>query len=78
MFVEKCQNIADDLGIDILDTYEDGLTSSECEDDGILHVIEGNIRVAFDIESSSAKIQNHLAKKILKALNRKIEDKFLT
>lgn len=41
-FIEQCQEVADNLLVEIIDTYDDGNGDDVFEDDGILHVVRGN------------------------------------
>ena len=70
-FVEQCQNVADELGVELIDSYKDGNGNEVVEDDGILHVTKGNIRVAFDVSENqnlSASMQNRNTVSILAKL----------
>lgn len=74
-FETICQGIADELGIEIIDVYEDGGSPSEFNDDGMLHVIEGMTRVVFDVSENqrlSAKKQNDITRRILGRLSRPV------
>ena len=69
-FVEKCQKIADELGLEI-ESYKDGNGKTDIyEDDGILHCTEGEIRVAFFLEQDRPQWSRVKEKQIRKALNR--------
>ena len=74
-FVEKCEQIADELGIEIIDVYDDGGSPSEFHDDGMLHVIEGQTRVVFDVsenQSLPVEVQYSITVQILSELERPI------
>lgn len=69
--VNVCEQIADDLNLEIIDTYEDGRGDEIVEDDGILHITRSNIRVAIDVSNNqqlSAKEQKANEAKVLNAL----------
>jgi hypothetical protein len=69
-FIEQCEEVANDLRIEIIDTYDDGNGDDVFEDDGILHVVKGNTRVAFDVGCGYLKpsVQNQVSASILKDL----------
>ncbi len=74
-FIKKCERLAEALGVEIIDAYDDGEGDTVIEDDGILHVTEGTTRVAFDVSNNqtwSAKKQNFITETILHGLKREV------
>lgn len=74
-FIKRCERASEETGVDIIDTYDDGGNPKIYEDDGILHVIEGNERVAFDVgecQNLSRKAQNANTRAVLKALGKEV------
>ena len=67
-FAETSQIVADALGIELIDTYEDGERDWVFEDDGVLHVVRGTTRAAFDVSENqmlNRSKQNQNTKKVL-------------
>jgi hypothetical protein len=78
-FIEQCQEVADNLAVEIIDTYDDGNGDNVFEDDGILHVVKGNTRVAFDVGCGFLKsnVQNQISRAILKGLGIPVTERAL-
>jgi hypothetical protein len=74
-FQENCEIIADTLGIEILSITTEYREDYVFEDDGILHVRQNGLRVAFDVSENqtfTAEEQNRISKKILDFLGIKM------
>lgn len=71
LFEAECEQIANELGVEIIDVYLDGKGDTIVEDDGILHVTKGKVRVAFDVsdnQTAKAKLTNSRIKFIRSAI----------
>jgi hypothetical protein len=70
-FIKRCELISDATGIEIIDTYLDGEKDDVYEDDGILHIVRGKERVAFDVSNNQTEnkaTQNLFTMRILSRL----------
>lgn len=71
-FRERCEEVADELGIELIDVYEDSSDQDSFEDDGILHVMHEGKRYAFDVSNNQnldRVEQNELTIDVLNSLN---------
>ena len=79
-FGERCQEVADELGIELVDVYHDEEPQDSFEDDGILHIMNGTMRYAFDVSNNqklSVKAQNKITKEVMRNLGLKVTERVL-
>lgn len=76
-FTAKANEVEGELGFELYHVDTDGNQNS-FQDDGILHVVVGKFRAAFDIEEFSASKQNENANKIMKAFGLTVTNRVLT
>jgi hypothetical protein len=80
-FEEKCREIESETGIELMDIYDDGDgTNAVYEDDGFLHINNGELRASFDVgdnQSLDADEQNERTRTILSALGLNVTNRAL-
>lgn len=80
-FGKRCEEVADEVGVELMDIYEDGDgTNNVYEDDGFLHVNNGEQRASFDVSNSqnlSEEDQNENTRLILERLGLEVTENAL-